>query len=111
MARKKHLTMRILAGMPEFASDAEEQGTLLSEGIYARIRHPRYVEIVFATFAYAVIANYVGVYLLALATPPLVHLVVLMEERELRDRFGDQYAQYAARVPRYLPRSIRRQVD
>jgi len=103
IARKKYLTFRILAGVPELASAPEDQGTLLTEGPYARIRHPRYVEIVFATFAYAFVANYVGVYILALLTPPVVHLVVLMEERELRDRFGEEYEVYSARVPRYIP--------
>ncbi len=102
LARKKYLTFRILAGVPELAGAEEEQGTLLTEGPYARIRHPRYVEVVVFTFAYALIANYVGVYVLALLTPPVVHLVVLLEEHELRDRFGDEYDRYAARVPRYI---------
>jgi len=107
-ARKKYLTFRILAGVPEFASAEEEQGTLLTEGPYARIRHPRYVEVVVFTFAYAFIANYVGVYILALGIPPVLHLVVLLEERELRHRFGEEYDLYSARVPRYIPRAARR---
>ena len=107
LARRKHLTFRILAGVPEFASAEEEQGRLLTEGPYARVRHPRYVEVTIATFAYAFIANYVGVYVLALVTPPLMHLIVLMEERELRDRFGEEYELYSARVPRYFPLTAR----
>jgi protein-S-isoprenylcysteine O-methyltransferase Ste14 len=35
----------------------------------------------------------------------LVHTVVLLEERELEERRGDEWRAYAARVPRYLPRS------
>jgi len=34
----------------------------------------------------------------------LLHTVVLLEERELEERFGDAWREYAARVPRYLPR-------
>ena len=102
--RKKYLTMRILAGVPEVEADIEKRGQLLSEGPYAVIRHPRYIEIVFATFGYAAMANYLGTWVLAILMMPSIHLVVLLEERELIDRFGDAYRDYAARVPRYLPR-------
>jgi protein-S-isoprenylcysteine O-methyltransferase Ste14 len=33
--------------------------------------------------------------------------VVLYEEPTLRDRFGVEYDEYAARVPRWIPRSPR----
>ena len=56
------------------------------------------------TLAYAAFANHVGSWLVALATIPTVHLIVLLEERELIERFGDRYRQYAAEVPRYLPK-------
>jgi protein-S-isoprenylcysteine O-methyltransferase Ste14 len=29
---------------------------------------------------------------------------VLLEERELRDRFGAEYEEYCRRVPRYIPK-------
>jgi len=106
IARRKHLTMRILAGMPEFQSDGKG-GTLLSGGVYGRIRHPRYVEIVLGTFAYAFFANYLGAYVVAVLTIPGLHAIVLLEERELLDRFGQEYRDYAARVPRYIPRRQR----
>jgi protein-S-isoprenylcysteine O-methyltransferase Ste14 len=35
---------------------------------------------------------------------PLLHLIVLLEERELPDRFGEAYVDYSRRVPRYWPR-------
>ena len=37
--RRRHLTTRILSGVPELESNGG--GELLSEGIYARLRHPR----------------------------------------------------------------------
>ena len=85
----------------EIAGRAES--TLLTQGPYAVIRHPRYVEVLLATFAYAFFANYVGVYAVALATIPALHLVVILEERELADRFGSEWVEYAQRVPRYVP--------
>ena len=99
--RRRHLTTRILAGMPELEGDA---GNLLTEGPYAVLRHPRYVEVACAVFAYAAFSNFVGPWIVAVATLPALHLVVLLEERELLQRFGADYEAYRARVPRYLPR-------
>jgi protein-S-isoprenylcysteine O-methyltransferase Ste14 len=104
MARKKHLPMRILAGVPEVHADEGQRGELLTQGIYSMIRHPRYMEIVLITFGYAAISNHVGPWVLAALTFPLIHAVVLLEERELRDRFGEEYREYTALVPRYIPR-------
>lgn len=101
--RRRHLTFRILAGVPEL--DPEESGSavLLTEGPYAVVRHPRYVEVAIGVFGYALVANYVGVYIMALLCLPALHVLVLVEERELRARFGEAYAAYSARVPRYVP--------
>jgi protein-S-isoprenylcysteine O-methyltransferase Ste14 len=106
LQRRRLLTTRILAGIPELDRDGGG-GSLLTEGIYALIRHPRYVEVAIGTFAYAVFANYLGAYLVAAATVPALHLIVLLEERELLDRFGEEYEEYRRRVPRYLPRRHR----
>ena len=105
--RMKHLRFSILSGEPELSRLAYP-GRLLTEGIYARLRHPRYVEVTFWVLGYALIANHSGVYLLWLISLPLLHLVVLLEERELRQRFGAPYEEYARRVPRYLPRRAAR---
>lgn len=100
--RLRHLSFSILAGQPEL-SRAASPGRLLTEGIYARIRHPRYVEVTLWVLGYALFANYLGIYLLWLISLPTLHLVVLLEERELRQRFGAEYDEYARGVPRYLP--------
>lgn len=105
--RKRHLTFRILVGLPELEGRGDP-GALLDEGIYARIRHPRYVEVALGTLAYAVFANYLGAYVIAALTLPMLHLIVLLEERELVERFGARYEEYRARVPRYVPALRRR---
>lgn len=102
-ARKKHLTTKILMGLPEMSDDPADS-KLLDEGIYAKLRHPRYVEFVLGFAAWALILDYVGLYWIAGAIVPVIHLIVLLEERELRDRFGEEYVDYARRVPRYWPR-------
>lgn len=102
--RRKYLTKSILAGIPEVQADEAKRGKLLDQGPYAVIRHPRYVEVLSVTLGYAAISNHVGPYVLAVLAFPIVHLLVLVEERELLDRFGEAYREYAERVPRYVPR-------
>jgi LPXTG-motif cell wall-anchored protein len=101
--RKRHLTLDILSGAPELQPDGRG-GRLLTEGPYAVIRHPRYVEVALAVFGYAFLSNHLGAYIMALLTIPVIHLIVLLEERELARRFGSAWEEYLARVPRYIPR-------
>ena len=102
----RQLKPRILQGVPEL--EPEKHGTkLLDEGIYSRIRHPRYAQIMIAMAGYALLTNYLAVYILAIASPLILLLVVQLEEQELRDRFGRQYEDYCVRVPRFIPRRWR----
>jgi len=80
-------------------------GKLLTDGIFARIRHPRYVEILLAVLTYALFSNYLASYLMFLFGLPMIYLIVLLEERELRQRFGAEYEAYCRRVPRFIPRT------
>ena len=103
IARAKYLSFAILVGVPELEADGAG-GKLLDEGIYAVTRNPRYVEVAMGTLAYASFANYLGGYILAVLTILGIHAVVVFEEKELGERFGEQYDAYKARVPRYIPR-------
>jgi protein-S-isoprenylcysteine O-methyltransferase Ste14 len=102
--RRRHLTQRMLSGLNELEGDTT---CLLTHGPYAALRHPRYVEVVLFTFAYAAFANHVGAWVVAVVSIPMLHAVVVMEERELAERFGAAWTEYSSQVPRYLPR-IRR---
>ncbi len=99
---KKQLKFHILTGAPELSED--QPGKLLQEGIYGRIRHPRYVDIVIGIGGFALFINYFGFYLVYAATIPALFGIVLLEERELRSRFGEAYEDYSRRVPRFVPR-------
>jgi hypothetical protein len=101
--RQKQLTFRILAGLPELAP-AGRGGELLTEGMYAVIRHPRYMEMLLGVLGWALAANYLATYILFILGIPTVYLVVILEERELRARFGVAYEEYCRRVPRFMPR-------
>ncbi len=100
---RKHLSLAIFVGWPELRQHGGK-GKLLTEGIYARVRHPRYVGAILGMFAMALFTNYLAVYVLCGLTLPIVYLVVVLEERELRERFGDEHARYCDQVPRLIPR-------
>lgn len=102
--RRRQLTMAILAGLPELSPETYPP-RLLTEGIYARIRHPRYVEALLFVLGYALVANYLAAYVVVGLSVPALWVVVGLEERELRERFGTAYTEYCARVPRFFPRS------
>ncbi|MFQ5527116.1 MAG: methyltransferase family protein [Thermoanaerobaculia bacterium] len=98
----RKLTFPRLAGLPEISSD--RPSVLLTDGPYARVRHPRYFGALVGITGFAVMVNYLWLYLMVAVCVPVGWLMILLEERELRRRFGQEYEEYAARVPRFLPR-------
>ena len=104
---KRHLKARIFVGLPEL-SKSDSGGVLLQEGVYAVVRHPRYLSVIIGTTGFAMVVNYVGAYLMVLGTIPALFLVAIVEERELAARFGDDYEQYRTRVPAIIPRLPKR---
>jgi protein-S-isoprenylcysteine O-methyltransferase Ste14 len=106
MARevRRQLTPRILLGLPEIIPHGRP-GRLLTGGIYAHLRHPRYVESLLGLVGCALIANYLTLYGIVALSFPVIYFIVLLEEKELRDRFGAEYVEYCRRVPRrFVPR-------
>ncbi len=101
--RRRLLTHDILTGRPEL-SEREYPGRLLTEGIYGVVRHPRYVEVTLWTLAYTLFANHLSAWIVWGLTLPAIWLVVVLEEAELKKRFGAEYEAYCARVPRFIPR-------
>ncbi len=100
--RRQQFAFPVMIGLPELSS--QQPRALVTQGIYARIRHPRYLETVLFVLGCALFANYLSVYLAWLAGLPILHGVVMLEEHELYQTFGDEFAAYCQRVPRYFPR-------
>ncbi len=101
--RTRQLNFSALSGVPELDA-GRYPGKLLTEGVYGIVRHPRYIEAYLWTIGYALFANYLGSYLVLVICLPVMYLVVVLEERELRTRFGGEYLAYCRRVPRFIPR-------
>ena len=53
------LRFAALSGIPELSKE-KYPGKLLTEGIYSRVRNPRYIEALLWVLAYALFANYLG---------------------------------------------------
>jgi len=100
---KKQFTVAKLLGVQEIKGDSRPQ-ELVTTGIYSRIRHPRYASVVLGLIGLSLIANTFGAYLAVVLFIPGLYAIILLEERELKQRFGDAYRDYCQRVPRFIPR-------
>lgn len=100
----QQLSIPTLIGIPELSRPAHRKGKLLKDGVYRTVRHPRYLSAGIGVVANALVINYVGLYVLILVLLPVGFLMLTLEERELVDRFGEEYRQYQREVPQILPR-------
>ena len=100
----KHLSVSTLIGLPELSRPEQRKGKLLREGIYGVVRHPRYLSALVSLVGIALVSNYIGLYILVLLLFQVGYLTIVLEERELVERFGDAYRQYQREVPRLIPR-------
>ncbi len=100
---RRLLSAGMLLGGPEL-NPKRGPGKLLSEGIYGEMRHPRYVAVLLGLIAVALFCNYLGLYIIVALSVPGLYVVAILEERELLDRFGEEYREYMRRVPRFVPR-------
>ncbi len=95
--------LRRLAGFPEMNPGSSPSG-LVRSGIYAYVRHPRYLEFMLTFWGLALLTGAAGIFLLAIVTILLYQIVTPLEERELRQHYGAQYELYAKAVSRFVPR-------
>ncbi|UCE08928.1 MAG: isoprenylcysteine carboxylmethyltransferase family protein [Candidatus Thorarchaeota archaeon] len=78
---------------------------LVIEGIYRHVRNPMVVGVLFTVLGEAVLFGSVPLFLLFVALFLGNHILFIkQEEPELLERFGEEYKQYLANVPRWLPR-------
>ncbi len=86
---------------------------LIDAGPYSVTRNPLYVfSVIGATGVGAQFGSIVIALLAGVITWAVFYILIFSEERALRDRFGEKYRNYAARVPRFFPNlSLWRDVD
>jgi len=84
-------------------AELEGRGELVTSGIFSHIRHPRYTGMFLSALGACLMAGTLKLWLVSLIWWLLALLFIVFEERELHARFGPAYADYARRVPRFLP--------
>ncbi|HEY4042537.1 MAG TPA: isoprenylcysteine carboxylmethyltransferase family protein [Rhodopila sp.] len=82
----------------------QEGHTLVTDGIYRRIRNPSYLGLLLGALGWSLaFRSWAGIILTAVMVPPLM-VRMSSEERLLQAEFGAEYAAYRARTARLLPR-------
>ena len=82
--------------------DRNAPGPLVTRGIYAWSRHPIYAAFDLIFLGSFLLQGTFAFLLLTLAIIPLLHAIMLREERFLLSALGEQYQHYKIRVPRYF---------
>ena len=78
---------------------------LVTAGPFAMCRNPLYIGSFFMSLGYMVMCNRLVVLIIGTILFWILHgAAVAYEERLLREKFGDDFAYYCKRVPRFLPR-------
>ena len=98
----RQFSLRRLIGMPELTPQ-RGRGAVVCSGIYAYVRHPRYLEFMVSFVGLALLTGAAGIFALAIVTILMYLIVAPLEERELRDHYGTEYEAYAREVPRFIP--------
>ncbi len=76
---------------------------LVSSGLYRYTRNPMYLGHLIFLFGLAIVLNSWAGMALFVAQAVWFHRRVLRDERRLKDLFGQDYADYMRRVPRWIP--------
>ena len=85
--------------------EVREEHTLVTEGVYSRIRHPMYTAIFLLYIAQPLlIHNWIAGALAPVAFAVMYVMRMPEEEAMMRDLFGAEYEQYCGRTGRLVPR-------
>lgn len=84
-------------------AELKGSGELATEGLYARVRHPRYAGMMLSVVGACLLAGSLLLWVAAAVWWVLALVAARLEERELRARFGAAYEAYSKRVPRFVP--------
>ena len=84
---------------------ARREKRLVTEGVYARMRHPQYTGLFLIVFGEGIVHWPTIVSVIAFPVIVIAYaLLAKKEERQMLTQFGDRYREYQRRVPMFIPR-------
>jgi protein-S-isoprenylcysteine O-methyltransferase Ste14 len=93
-----------LSGLPEVRSGHRQQ-RLVTTGIRAHVRHPVYLGHLCEMLAWSAGTGLAVCWAMTAFAIGTGAVMITMEDKELENRFGEEYRQYRLRVPALLPRT------
>ena len=98
----QYIPLRAMVGLPEIAPQRNRQPVVTS-GIYSKTRNPIYLAHFLLVFSSAAVTSFAANWILFALDCFVLPLLIRAEERELLARYGDDFAEYVRRVPRFFP--------
>ena len=93
----------------DWRMDISDRNTnLITDGLFARIRHPIYAFSIAMMIATAIVLPTWSMIIVAIVHIALMNMKARNEESHLARLHGDAYARYVARTGRFLPRAVAR---
>jgi protein-S-isoprenylcysteine O-methyltransferase Ste14 len=92
-----------LGGLPEVLPGHRQQ--LVTTGIRARVRHPVYLAHLCEMLAWSIGTGLAVCCVLTAFAIITGAVMIKMEDKELENRFGEEYRRYRLKVPAVLPRT------
>jgi len=85
---------------------ARKENLLVTDGLYALVRHPQYTGLFIALFGEGIV-HWPTIFSVALFPVIVIAYCLLArsEERKVLEQFGNEYRAYQKRVPMFFPRS------
>jgi protein-S-isoprenylcysteine O-methyltransferase Ste14 len=94
--------------VPTWKVSFKGSSRLVTNGIYAHLRHPHYLSNMIWGFSCTLLLNSWWSFLIFIVSLPIIYRLILLEEKELADKYGEEYERYRERVPMFLPRILGR---
>jgi len=81
-----------------------EKNKIINNGIYRYIRHPRFLSRLILSLGFGIIANNIFAILLAIIHFMPYYILMRVEDKKLKERYGNEVEQYHNKVPALIPR-------